>query len=161
MANPDPTPNEKPNPNETPSPNNKPAESVTPQANETLSKITTDKPSIERDRIRYAFYLGIIGFSVVIILALVISVLTLKGFKDAQSVTTIISPFLTVLGTLVGAFFGLQIGAQGTDQANQQAQNANARADNVQNMATELAAIADPTEAQKIVKSFRNLPESK
>ena len=151
MANPDPNANPSGNtpaaaPQETPQP---------------AAKVTTDKPSIEKDRIQYAYRLGLGGLITVVALAILIMVFSLMGFKDAQAVSSIISPFLTVLGTMVGAFFGLQIGQQGTEQANQQAQSANARADNAQNMAAELAAAGDPVKAQDIVQRYRNLPESK
>lgn len=120
-------------------------------------KITTDKPSIETVRIKYAFWLGIVGFSLTIILAVVVAVLTQSGFKDAQAVSSIISPFLTVLGTLVGAFFGLQVGAAGTDQLNQQVQDANARAEDANTRAQSFAAAADPNKLNEAVEAFKKL----
>jgi uncharacterized protein YacL len=138
----------------------KPAEQPNSEATsnaESKPKVTTDKPSIETVRIKYAFWLGIVGFSLTIILAVVVAVLTQSGFKDAQAVSSIISPFLTVLGTLVGAFFGLQVGAAGTDQLNQQVQDANARAEDANARAQSFAAAADPNNLNQAVEAFKKL----
>lgn len=124
---------------------------------ESKPKVTTDKPSIETVRIKYAFWLGIVGFSLTIILAVVVAVLTQSGFKDAQAVSSIVSPFLTVLGTLVGAFFGLQVGAAGTDQLNQQVQDANARAEDANARAQSFAAAADPKSLSDAVEAFKKI----
>ncbi|MCC6298471.1 MAG: hypothetical protein IT314_04180 [Anaerolineales bacterium] len=142
-----------------PAPTPEPTPTTQPEApaEDKPKGVTTDKPSIETVRIRYAFWLGIVGFSLTIILAVVVAVLTQNGFKDAQAVSLIVSPFLTVLGTLVGAFFGLQIGAAGTDQLNQQVQDANARAEDANARAQSFAAAADPNNLQQAVDAFKKI----
>ena len=143
-----------------PNPNNPQTPSGAPSTTN-ANKVTTEKPTIEKDRLRYAYYLGLGGLILIVAFAILIMVFSMLGFKDAQAVSSIISPFLTVLGTMVGAFFGLQIGSQGTEQANQQTQDANNRADNAQNMATALAAAADPAKAQDVLKIFQDLSKGK
>jgi len=156
MATPNPTPDETPKPDPAAAEENKPKPAET-----TPAGITTNKASIETVRIKYAFYLGVIGLAIVVILALTLAALTLRGFKDAQTVAVIVSPFLTVLGTLVGAFFGLQIGSAGTDQLSQQVQDANNRTDAANNRATAFAAAADPARIDAVIDTFNKLSPTK
>ncbi len=155
------TPKPKPKVNETPEPDPAAAEENTPEpaaeATPTPKSVTTDKPSIEIVRIKYAFYLGVIGLAIVVILAMTLAWLTLRGFQDAQTVAVIVSPFLTVLGTLVGAFFGLQIGSAGTDQLNQQVQDANNKTEAANTRAAAFAAAVDPSKIQSAIEAFNKL----
>ena len=66
-------------------------------------------PDVETARMKYAFWLAIIGLLLAAILAVF-----LVGEADMQNVQStdivaIVGLFTSVLGTLVGAFFGLQI----------------------------------------------------
>jgi hypothetical protein len=96
-----------------------------------------------------------------VILALTLAALTLRGFKDAQTVAVIVSPFLTVLGILVGALFGLQIGSAGADKLSQQVQDANNRTDAANNCATAFAAAADPSKIDAVLDTFYKLSPTK
>jgi hypothetical protein len=79
---------------------------------------------MELSRIRHAFWLAIIG----LLLATVITIfLVIKGepdLKSAAEVTAIVGLFTSVTGTLVGAFFGLQIGSAGTEYERRSRQKA-------------------------------------
>ena len=69
----------------------------------------------ERLRIHHAFWLSIFGLALAAILA--VFLVAWAGTKVASSseVVAIVGLFTSVTGTLVGAFFGLQIGAIGAE----------------------------------------------
>jgi uncharacterized protein YacL len=116
--------------------------------------ITTTDPGIEKYRIERAYRLGLVGFIASILLALILAAFTLFGFKEAQGVAIIVSPFLSVLGTLVGVFFGVQVGSAGREEAQQQAKDAN-------NKVTAFAAMADPTKIQSAIDAYTRLSSGK
>src|SRR5262245_51751197 len=70
----------------------------------------------ENVRIRYAFWLAVFGLGVA---ALLVMFLVWKGWSQASDVVAVVGLFTSVLGTLVGAFFGLQVGAAGRDKEQQ------------------------------------------
>ncbi len=81
---------------------------------------------IEITRINRAFWLSIFGLSLAA--ALVIALLV-AGWKASSDIVAVVGLFTSVLGTLVGAFFGLQIGSAGTAKAEDRADNAQKKAD--------------------------------
>lgn len=81
---------------------------------------------IEKLRINRAFWLSIFGLALAA--ALVIALL-LAGWKVSSDIVAVVGLFTSVLGTLVGAFFGLQIGSAGTAKAEDRADNAQKKAD--------------------------------
>jgi surface antigen len=104
----------------------------------------------EKYRIDRAFWLGLLGFLACIFLALCLAFLALIGFEEGEVVSQVVSPFLAVLGTLVGVFFGVQIGSAGREEATRQARDANYRAN-------AFAAAADPKALQAAVDAYRQL----
>lgn len=107
-------------------------------------------PEIEKLRINRAFLLGLVGFLATIVFALVLAGLSLLGFKDVAGLSGVVSPFLAVLGTLVGTFFGVQVGATGKEELAQQARDAS-------NKATAFAAAADPAALNEAIRAFNEL----
>jgi len=103
--------------------------------------------SLERLRIKKAFWLAILGLALAAILVIV---LVAAGWKTSSDIVAIVGLFTSVLGTLVGAFFGVQVGA--ADKA-----RANERADNVQKKASALAAAADANTIEKAKKLYPDL----
>ena len=97
----------------------------------------TDKPKVnsevEKLRILKAFWLSVIGLSLA---ALLVVILLVYGFNKASEITSVVGLFTSVLGTLVGAFFGLQIGTAGKEKAEQRADEAQKRANALQGAAT-------------------------
>jgi len=89
--------------------------------------------AIEALRIKKAFYLSVFGLSLSVALVVV---LLIAGMNKSNDIVAVVGLFTSVLGTLVGAFFGLQIGAAGKEKAEQ-------RADNAQKKANALQAAAD------------------
>ena len=82
-------------------------------------------PSIEKDRLKRAYNLALIGFLSVISLTIFLTICFSKGFDKSDSVVSIVQPFLTLLGTLVGTFFGIQVGSSGKEELAEQAKDAN------------------------------------
>lgn len=91
---------------------------------------------IEELRINRAFWLSICGIGMVVALIIVLS---FKGGWTSDDVTSVAGLLTSLLGTIVGAFFGLQIGAAGK-------QDAERRAENSERKVAALSA-ASPTEA--------------
>jgi hypothetical protein len=94
---------------------------------------------IERLRITRAFWLSIFGLMLAVAL---IPMLLLAGIRAASEIVSIVGVFTSVLGTIVGAFFGLQVGSAGKGAAER-------RADNAQRKVELLAAAADEATINK------------
>jgi hypothetical protein len=71
-------------------------------------------------RIRYGYYIVIAGF-VLVGLSFVAS---LMKFTMAADVSSVFGLITGVVGTLVGAFFGVQVGSQGKEKAENARNNA-------------------------------------
>jgi vacuolar-type H+-ATPase subunit I/STV1 len=71
---------------------------------------------LEIYRIQKAFWLAVFGL---FLAALLVLILLLFGIKTSSDIVAIVGLFTSVLGTLVGAFFGLQVGYAGNEKAEQ------------------------------------------
>jgi hypothetical protein len=105
------------------------------QPNQPQSCTKTQDNATEKFRIQKAFQLSVFGLALA---AALVCALLFAGWKGAADVTAVVGLFTSVLGTLVGAFFGLQIGSAGKAKAEE-------RADNAQKKADALGAAADET----------------
>lgn len=106
-------------------------------------------PKTEQLRINRAFWLAIFGLTLAAIVAVT---LFFGGMDEASDLTSVVGLFTSVLGTLVGAFFGLQIGSAGKEEAEE-------RANETQKNLNVLAAAADPdtiTRARDMYKDLFN-----
>jgi hypothetical protein len=104
-------------------------------------------PGTEQLRIRKAFWLSVIGLTLA---ASLVFLLVLSDWKTASDITAVAGLFTSVLGTLVGAFFGLQIGSS----AKESAEN---RADTAQRNLNSLLAAAGPDTIEEAKKHGFNL----
>ncbi len=104
--------------------------SINPAPND---KKTQDR-EVEKLRINKAFYLAVIGLS---LSAALVVVLLAAGWKTASEITGVVGLFTSILGTLVGAFFGLQIGSADKAKVEERADNAQKKADALQAAADE------------------------
>jgi len=69
---------------------------------------------VENARIKYAFWLAIVGLA---LSALLVAFLVLGAqMKASADIAGVVGIFTSLTGTLVGAFFGAQIGAAGKEQ---------------------------------------------
>jgi hypothetical protein len=82
---------------------------------------------------------------VVILLAFVLS---LSEYEKAADVSTALAPVTGVVGTLVGAYFGVQVGAAGKEKAEEKRERSEAEAK------AALAALP-PEEAKAVRAAFR------
>jgi hypothetical protein len=64
-------------------------------------------------RLRYGFWIIIIGFGLVAFIALV----SIFRWSDVSSVATVVGAVSSLVGTVVGAFFGVQFGSAGKERA--------------------------------------------
>lgn len=76
---------------------------------------SNDRNYNERLRIHHAFWLSIFGLALAAALTVFLVVHAKAKVDTSAEVVAIIGLFTSVTGTLVGAFFGLQIGAAGAE----------------------------------------------
>jgi len=101
-------------------------------------------PELEKYRINKAFCLAVVGLTIA---GLLVLILLTYGIKASNDIVAIVGLFTSVLGTLVGAFFGLQIGAAGKEQTEQRATRAEQRSD-------ALLAASDPEIIKRAKEAF-------
>ena len=80
-----------------------------------MANNSTDKIDNERLRIHHAFWLSIFGLALSAVLAVFLVSKAGTKVDTSSEVVAIVGLFTSVTGTLVGAFFGLQIGAAGAE----------------------------------------------
>ncbi len=117
------------------------------QTNQPQDVTKAKNSEVEKLRINRAFYLSIFGLALAA--ALVVALL-IAGWDKGSEIVAVVGLFTSVLGTLVGAFFGLQIGS--ADKA-----KAEERADNAQKKADVLGAFTQPETIQKAMEKFPDL----
>jgi Na+/phosphate symporter len=121
---------------------------------------STDKIDIatERSRIRHAFWLSILGLALAAILTVFLVWFTKVEFEKSAEVVAIVGLFTSVTGTLVGAFFGQQIGAAGAEHERrnrQEAEESRQRAEDVARMAL---AHLDRDTAKEVLRASQKQP---
>jgi Beta-lactamase superfamily domain len=68
---------------------------------------------IDRLRLRYGFWIIIIGFSLVFLITLIATF----RWAEVTSVATVVGAVASLVGTVVGSFFGVQVGAVGKERS--------------------------------------------
>ncbi len=68
---------------------------------------------IDRLRLRYGFWIIITGFALVFL----VTVISSFRWAEVTSVATVVGAVASLVGTVVGAFFGVQVGAVGKERA--------------------------------------------
>ena len=71
--------------------------------------------SAEILRIKHAFWLAIVGLILAAVLAIFLVIYGQAKLNTSADVVAIVGLFTSVTGTLVGAFFGLQVGVAGLE----------------------------------------------
>jgi len=74
---------------------------------------TTTVEEIDRLRLRYGFWIIVTGFALVAFITMV----SIFRWADVTSVATVVGAVTSLVGTVVGAFFGIQVGAVGKERA--------------------------------------------
>lgn len=112
-------------------------------------------PDVETARMKYAFWLAVIGLLLAAVLAVfLVSRADMQNVKSTD-IVAIVGLFTSVLGTLVGAFFGLQIGAAGTDQERKSRQNAEEDRRQAETLAQMAMAHLSPDDASRVMEMVK------
>jgi len=98
-------------------------------------------------RIRFSFLLA---FGGILIAALLVVVLVGLGWNTTSAILPLIGLFTTVLGTLVGMFFGYQMGAAGKETERKERLKAQSERVKLQEIADRALARLDPKEAEEV-----------
>jgi hypothetical protein len=120
-----------------------------------MTNNSTNKIDNERLRIWFAFLLSIIGLALAAFLA---GFLVVKGetkVATSNEVATIVGLFTSVTGTLVGAFFGLQIGAAGAELERRSRLKAEERHRNAEELVQSALARLNPDTAKEVIEAHR------
>jgi hypothetical protein len=72
-----------------------------------------DNTSADQLRIRYGFWIVIVGLLVIVLVFLS----AIARWTVAADVTAVVGSVTGVVGTVVGAFFGVQVGSAGKEKA--------------------------------------------
>ena len=80
-----------------------------------MAAALTNSKETELSRVRHAFWLAIIGLFLAAALAIFLVIKGEAKITNSAEVVALVGLFTSVTGTLVGAFFGLQIGAAGAE----------------------------------------------
>lgn len=108
-------------------------------------------PGTEQMRIRYTFWLAVFGMGLA---AVLVVFLVLQGrYKAASDIVAIVGLLTSVLGTLVGAFFGLQVGIAGREKDQQAAREATQDARRAESLAQRAPAMMPPEQARMVMGS--------
>lgn len=95
---------------------------------------------------RWIYGLVAVGLGLVAIVASLLIVAI--QFDKAADVGAVLGVVVAPIGTIVGAYFGVQAGSAGKEAADQNAKDANDKA-------VALAAAAEPTAAQDVLRALR------
>jgi hypothetical protein len=110
----------------------------------TAEWIRAYRESLMTDK-KYGFIVVILG----LVFVLAVFVFAIFKFNSASDVTTTVTSVGGVIGTIVGAFFGLQLGAAGKEKVEQERNNA-------QRMALMLAGKAPTDKFESLEKQYPN-----
>ena len=106
--------------------------------------------SIEIYRIQSAYRLSLFG----LLFALGLAVLLVIQEFETADITSLVGLFTTLLGSLVGAFFGIQIGSTGKERAEQRADKAEERVDVVQHQLQAVTAVGNEDLLKKAMEKY-------
>jgi hypothetical protein len=116
----------------------------------------------ERLRIHHAFWLSIFGMALAAALTVFLVVVSSKHMKidESAEVVAIVGLFTSVTGTLVGAFFGLQIGAAGAEHERRSRQSAEQNRQRAEEVARRALAHLPPDTAKEVLSPPPEPPAS-
>lgn len=107
----------------------------------------------ERLRVHHAFWLAIVGMLLATLIVIFLVVYGGLKIEKSAEVVGIVGLFTSVTGTLVGAFFGLQIGSAGTENERRSRRSA-------EDLAHMALAHLDPDTAKELLKACKPPSES-
>ena|SRR5215469_6233917 len=114
----------------------------------------------EKLRIRHAFLLSVFGLGLAAALTVFLVVATKTKVEASAEVVAIVGLFTSVTGTLVGAFFGMQIGAAGAEHERRNRQSAEEGRQRAEDVTRRALAHLRPEAAKQVLKPCSGGPVS-
>lgn len=96
--------------------------------------------NIDKIRIKYGFWVIIVGF----LFVAAVFIIAIIKWNNASDVTAVVGAFTGLVGTVVGAFFGAQIGLAGREKAERDRKEAEEKA-------FRIAMLLPPEKAKSII----------
>jgi hypothetical protein len=112
---------------------------------------STDTTDTERLRIRHAFWLSLFELGLAALLTVFLVWFAGTKVNTPAEVVAIVGLFTSVTGTLVGAFFGLQIGAAGAEHERRSRQAAEERRQSAEDVTRIALAHLNPDAANEVL----------
>ena len=106
----------------------------------------SSKSNAGQSQTKYGFGIVVIGL---ILVGFIFGIAVLR-WTSASDVSTVVSAATGVIGTLVGAFFGVQLGSAGKDKSDAARQTA-------ENKALHFAAALEPSKAQQVMEKLDSM----
>ena len=117
---------------------------------------STDKNDTERLRIYHAFWLSVFGLGVAAALAVFLVIYAHTKVDESAELVAILGLFTSVTGTLVGAFFGLQIGATGAEHERRSRETAEENRERAEEITRRALAHLNPDAANEVLSPTPN-----
>lgn len=108
--------------------------------------MSLDLPAVEQNRAMYGFWLVLAGLAVV----LVVYYFAMEKVSTAADVGTVLSPVTAVIGAIVGAFFGIQVGSSGKAKAERDKDKAERERNDAVALERRFAALLQPDQAAHV-----------
>lgn len=112
----------------------------------------------EQMRIRHAFLLSVFGLGLAAALTVFLVVATKTKVETSAEVVAIVGLFTSVTGTLVGAFFGMQIGAAGAEHERRNRQSAEDNRQRAEELTRRALAHLPPDAAKEVLSPSQKPP---
>jgi hypothetical protein len=111
-----------------------------------MPEVVIEKPDLDGVRLRYGFILALAGLGLVLVIALIGA----WRFSEPAQVVALVGAAASLVGTLVGAFLGMNMGASGRERAERER-------DRSQRAALQLALRMDPQKLRQLRKEYPTL----
>jgi hypothetical protein len=121
---------------------------------------STDTTDTERLRMQHAFWLSLFGLGLAAVLTVFLVLFAGTKVGTPAEVVAIVGLFTSVTGTLVGAFFGLQIGAAGAEHERRSRQAAEASRQKAEEVTRMALAHLNPDTAKEVLSRVPGAPVS-
>ena len=123
-----------------------------------MANKSTETVGTERLRIQLAFWLSLAGLALAAALAVLLVSREEMKVSTSAEVVAIVGLFTSVTGTLVGAFFGLQIGAAGAEHERLSRQKAEESRQEAEEVTRMVLAHLHPDVAKGLAADLRRRP---
>ena len=111
-----------------------------------------EQTALDSMRLRFSFLLALGG---ILIAAFLVIILVGLGLRLTSEILPLIGLFTTIVGTIVGMFFGFQMGNTGKERERKERARAQAEREKLQIIADRALAKIDPKDAEAIFRDTR------